>query len=349
MIAMTGEEKAGLLLLSLDPEVAKAILARLEAPARERLAAHMERLGASPQRDDFLAQVLQEAERMLEAPQLRIAAPPEPAAKAPAKPETRPAADPPRPKAPAPQPPRLAAFRPDQPADEEPADTTSAGAAALNQLAPERLGLALDGESPRTIALVLNQLSVERAGTVYKQLPPEVRRDVAVQMGVAAAPAPPIVERTVQAVLAKARALPEAAGEATADARFKKMAELLRQLERSDRAEAIAALQERDPTIAAQVLGLLYVFEDILCLDGRSIQKVLGEIDSKTLAVALKGAAEDIAAKVIDNMSKRAREGLTEEMEFLGTVPRSQIKTAQQAITDVIQKLDQAGEIVMLR
>jgi flagellar motor switch protein FliG len=333
MIAMTGEEKAGLLLLSLDPEVAQTILAKLEPPARARLTTHMERLAASPQRDEFLAAVMQEAERLLEAPQLQLAAPREPA--------------PPLPSPPAP---RLAAFRPEPPAEEEPPqDEPDEGTEALNQLAPARLGLALDGESPRTIALVLNQLSVERAGTVYKQLPPDVRRDVAVQMGTSAVPAAAIVERTIQAVLAKARALPEAAAEATADARFKKMAELLRQLERPDRTEAIAALQERDPGVATQVLSLLYVFEDVLCLDGRSVQKVLGEIDSKTLATALSGATEDIKAKVIDNMSKRAREGLTEEMEFLGTVPRSQVQAAQQALVDVIQRLDQAGEIVMLR
>jgi flagellar motor switch protein FliG len=86
-----------------------------------------------------------------------------------------------------------------------------------------------------------------------------------------------------------------------------------------------------------------------LVLDGRSMQKVLAEIDSKTLALALKGATDEIRQKVMENMSKRAREGLLEELEFLSNVPADQINVAKKAVVDIIQKLDQAGDIVMLR
>ena len=143
--------------------------------------------------------------------------------------------------------------------------------------------------------------------------------------------------------------MPEVVAEQTSDARFQKMAELLWTLECTERTEALAALQEHDAAAANQVRELLYQFADLLRLDARSIQKVLGQMDGKVLAVALKGAGDDIKQIVMDNMSKRAREGLLEEMEFLNNLQPDQIQQAQKTVVGVIQQLDQAGEIVMLR
>ena len=92
---------------------------------------------------------------------------------------------------------------------------------------------------------------------------------------------------------------------------------------------------------------LLYQFEDLLLIEDRSIQKLLAEIDSKTLGLALKDAPQEISEKVMGNLSKRARESLTEEISFLGLVPSAELQRAQKAVVEVIQRLDQAGELVM--
>src|SRR5205823_6618978 len=131
--------------------------------------------------------------------------------------------------------------------------------------------------------------------------------------------------------------------------RFKRMAEMLRRLDKPDRLEVLAALEQSDAQTAAQVREFLYGFEDLLLIEDRSTQKLLGEIDSKSLASALKGAPDAIKDKVLNNLSKRARETLNEEMELLGTLPPTAIQQAQKAVVDVIQRLDQAGELTMLQ
>ena len=106
-------------------------------------------------------------------------------------------------------------------------------------------------------------------------------------------------------------------------------------------------MQEQEPEAATKVKDLLYQFEDLLRIVDRSMQKLLSEIDSKTLSVALKGASEDILTKVLNNLSKRAREGIQEEIELLGNVQASQVRQAQKTVVDVILRLDQAGELQM--
>jgi flagellar motor switch protein FliG len=122
---------------------------------------------------------------------------------------------------------------------------------------------------------------------------------------------------------------------------------MLRLLDKPERMDILATLEQRDPETAAQVKDCLYQFEDLLLIADRSMQKLLSEIDSKSLAVALKGAPEEILAKVLNNLSKRARETLTEELEYLGAVPPGEIQQAQKVIVALIQRLDQAGELVM--
>ena len=352
MQAMTGEEKAGLLLLSLDSKIADAVLAQLGPGAKARLAGAMQRLKASPQRTDFAEQILEEMEQVLQKPALRVAGSSESDSAATTTalrayvPDAMTAGQPPGHQiATRPAPIRLANAGDSTGETKQEADPL----AALNQVASERLMRVLDGENPRTIALVLNYLTGDKAGELYKQLQAGIRREVSVHMATCVMPGPEVVHRVVAAILAKEQSLPEVVGDSKGDARFKKMAELLWKLERTERTEALAALQDRNPDAASQVRELLYQFTDLLRLDSRSIQKVLGQMDGKMLAVALKGADEDVKQIVLDNMSKRAKDGLLEEIDFLGAIPANQIQQAQKSVVEVIQHLDQAGELVMLR
>lgn len=218
---------------------------------------------------------------------------------------------------------------------------------ALATLPVDVLNAVLQGEQVHTLALVLNCLSGERAGEVLKQLTPEVRREVSVRVGRMGAGNPQLVARVVQALIHKARALGGSPAEPSAAAKYEKMAQMLRVLEKTERGEVIAALEEKDPETAARVKELLYHFDDLLRIHDRGMQKLLSEIDSKSLAVALKGASDEIRDKVMNNLSKRARETLAEEMDLLGTVLTSHVTQAQKAVVEVIQRLDQAGELVM--
>lgn len=221
--------------------------------------------------------------------------------------------------------------------------------AELRHIDSDRLAAALKGEHPCGVATVLSCLDAGKACEALKRLPPEVRRDVFPRLGQAASGANDVTLRIVRAIVAKSRAAVEEPGQSSGEDRAKMMADMLKSMERADRMDLIKVLEEQDSTLAAAVREKLYVFEDLLVIEGRSMQKLLTEIDSKTLAVALKDAPENIAEKVMSNLSKRARETLTEEISFLGAIPAAQVQQAQKAVVDVIQRMDQVGELVMTR
>jgi flagellar motor switch protein FliG len=347
---MTGQEKAALLLLRLPPGEADGVLARLDPERGERLRAHMQHFRHSPPPPEVVDQVLNDLDQILRE-QMSPAAEPPPAggAAAPAG-EAAPEAAEPAP--PAAKPAGAGDVLPDEAAiDSDPlAALRAMTGAAPGQVAAneDRLALALSDEHPRTVALVLAQMEPDRAGEVLKRLHPEMRREVSLQFGKEVTVNAALVNRIVRIVLAKCRQLAEAPP-AAASNRFKRMAEMLRRLDKPDRMEILAALEQSDAQAAAQVKEFLYCFEDLLLIEDRSMQKLLAEIDSKSLASALKNAPDAIKDKVRNNLSKRARDTLNEEMELLGALPGTTIQQAQKAVVDAIQRLDQAGELTMLQ
>ena len=106
-------------------------------------------------------------------------------------------------------------------------------------------------------------------------------------------------------------------------------------------------MEEEDAESAAVIKGMLYLFEDLLQISDRSLQKILSEIDSGSLATALKGVDEPIVEKVMSNLSKRARATLAEEIEFLGSVKQAEQEVAQKAVCEAIARLDQSGDLEM--
>src|SRR5262249_12815050 len=157
-------------------------------------------------------------------------------------------------------------------------------------------------------ATILSCLEPGSAFEVLKRLPPEVRKDVFPRLGQATGGTDEVSLRIVRAVVAKSQAIAAAPPKANPDAKAGMMAEILRSMERGDRMELMAALTQRDETLAAAVSERLYVFDDLTVIEGQSMQRLLAEIDSKTLAVALKDASDDIVDNVMDNLSRRARE-----------------------------------------
>ena len=123
-------------------------------------------------------------------------------------------------------------------------------------------------------------------------------------------------------------------------------------LNRSDRTterSVLGALEERDPELAAQLKKLMFVFEDLLSLDDRSVQLVLRNVDSRDLALALKGASEELREKIFRNMSQRAAEALREDIQLMGRVRRRDVEEAQGRVVDVARRLEESGQIVISR
>jgi flagellar motor switch protein FliG len=124
-------------------------------------------------------------------------------------------------------------------------------------------------------------------------------------------------------------------------------AEIMNNLDRSTERTLMERLTYESPELAEEIRKRMFVFEDILKLDDRSVQLVLREINTQDLAVALKGASEDLKEKIFNNMSKRAQQLLKDEIEFMGPVRVKDVEEAQQKIINVIRRLEEAGEIVV--
>lgn len=311
---MTGQEKAALLLHNLPPALGEAVLGRLPPDQRSLMHVELQRLQQFPAALGGFDNVVAEFDFLVE--QLQ---PPSSS--------------------------RLSAAKDFLPANLN--DITDP-VGALRQLPAERLFGMLQGEKARTIALVMNTLAADQAGEVLKRLPPPLRREVSVQLGDGVTARREVMELIARALLGKSASTGEKPAEAESKTRFKRMAEILRLLEDTERAEVLAALEEHDPEVASAIKAFLYHFEDLLRIDDRSMQKLLSEVDLKTLALALKNAPDTIKDKILRNLSQRAQEMLNEELEFLGAVPAPQIKQAQKQVVEAIQRLDQAGELVML-
>jgi flagellar motor switch protein FliG len=125
--------------------------------------------------------------------------------------------------------------------------------------------------------------------------------------------------------------------------------DILNQVDRSTEKNITEGLEKEDAELAEKVRESMFVFEDIVTLDDVSIQRVLREVDSKDLSLALKGCSEEVAECIFRNQSKRASAALKEDIEFLGPVRLMDVEKAQQGIVNIIRRLDEAGEIVMAR
>jgi flagellar motor switch protein FliG len=355
MLPATGEEKAAILLRHLGPDMVESVLARLGPTQSGRLRAQLLRLDDTPLLQELSEQTVREFGEMIRlsdrvVPPLKLA----PDTTSDAKDKSQ--IPPPRSGPKKTEPEASVRDKPEAPYSRpklaELPETPEGGdfedpIAILRRMDPAELARALEGEQARTVALVLSCLETVPAGEVLKQLPTAQRREVSLQLGDSIKGGITIVRRIVEAVLQKTRTADHPMAGPSGEGKYKRIADMLRMLEKEDRTQIVGALSERDPETAAKVKDLLYQFEDLLLIEDRSIQKLLADIDSKSLALALKGADEPVREKVCNNLSKRAREALEEEMEFLGLVPTTQILQGQKVVVDVIQRLDQAGDLVM--
>jgi len=212
---------------------------------------------------------------------------------------------------------------------------------------PQQLLNFIQNEHPQTIALILAHLTSDHAATILSALPTEVQVDVATRIAIMDRATPDIImeiekvlERRIASVFTQ---------ELTAAGGVRSVAEVLNRVDRSTEKAIMEKLEETNPELADEIKRLMFVFDDILLIDDRSIQQILREVDQKDLVLALKGAGEEVKAKILKNMSARARAMINEDMEVMGPVRLKATEEAQQKIVNIIRQLEEMGEIVIAR
>ena len=202
-------------------------------------------------------------------------------------------------------------------------------------------------EYPQTIALILAYLEPNKAAVILQNLPADIQPEVSKRLATMDRTSPDVL-REVERVLEK-KLSTLSSEDYTAAGGVDSIVEILNLVDRSSEKAIIETLEEDDPELAEEIKKRMFVFEDIVMLDDRAIQKVMREVDQQELAKALKSVDTEVQEKIFRNMSKRAASMLKEDMEFMGPIRLKDVEEAQQKIVSVIRKLEDSGEIVIAR
>ncbi|MCL5039246.1 MAG: flagellar motor switch protein FliG [Firmicutes bacterium] len=213
---------------------------------------------------------------------------------------------------------------------------------------PSQLLNFIQNEHPQTIALIISYLQPEQASVILSALPPDRQSDVARRVALMDRTSPDVI-REVEKVLERKLSSIVTQDYTTAGG-LESLVDILNRVDRGTEKKIMEALELDDPELAEEVKKRMFLFEDIVLLDNRSIQRVLREVDlSKDLPMALKVASEEVKAKVFKNMSKRAVDNLQENIDFLGPVRLRDVEEAQQKIVNIIRRLEEQGEVIIAR
>ena len=183
---------------------------------------------------------------------------------------------------------------------------------------------------------------------VLSGLPEELQRDISHRLAVMDRTSPDVVEQ-VERVLERKLSSVLQPTEMSAVGGVQSLVDILNRSDRATERLILEGLERNDPDLADEVRQRMFVFEDITTLDDKAIQLILRQVDSKDLAVALKGVRSDVRDKITRNMSQRAAANLVEEIELLGPVRLSTVEEAQGSIVRVIRALEESGQLVLTR
>jgi flagellar motor switch protein FliG len=213
---------------------------------------------------------------------------------------------------------------------------------------PDQVVAFLRNEHPQTVALVIANLpAMDLAAKVMQQLAPELQADVATRIALMGQTPPDVVKEIAAVMRGKLESVLQQ--EYTAAGGVSALAQIINSSDRATERNILEHLAEQNQELAEEVRSLLFVFEDILKLDDRSIQLVLKEADQKDLALALRGASSEVTDKILSNMSQRGAEMLREEMEYMPPQRRRVVEEAQTKIVAVVRRLEDSGALTISR
>ena len=212
---------------------------------------------------------------------------------------------------------------------------------------PSQLLNFIQDEHPQTIALILSYLPSAQAAQIISALPPEKQADVAKRIAMMDRTSPDIIQE-VEAVLEKKLAS-LVNQDYTIAGGVDSIVEILNSVDRATEKHILETLEIEEPELTDEIRKKMFVFEDILLLDDKSIQRVLREVDNSELAIAMKAANEQVQNAIFNNLSKRRAVMIKEDMEYMGPVRMKDVEEAQQKIVNIIRKLEDSGEIIVSR
>lgn len=217
----------------------------------------------------------------------------------------------------------------------------------FNEADPGQLATSFQNENPQLIALIMAYLKPEHSAQVLNFLPPEVQAQVALKIADMDTTNPEILSEIEKIVESKFSSV--VVQDFSKAGGVESLANILNRADRSTERNVIELLEVQSPDLAEEVRELMFVFEDIVNLEDRAIQRILREVDTKDLAMSLKGTKEDVKEKIYKNMSERAQAMLRDEMEYMGPVRAKEVQEIQSKIVGIIRTLEVAGEIIIAR
>jgi flagellar motor switch protein FliG len=215
----------------------------------------------------------------------------------------------------------------------------------IQEIAPNQLLQLIKDEHPQTIAIILVHLKPATASDILSMLEEELKSDVAFRIANLDKVMSGMIDeinKVFEEILSnKDQSTTQEAGGVS------RLAEILNSIDGGTAEQIIDDIEENDPDLADEIKQMMFVFEDLVLVDDKGLQKVLRSVESQELAVALKAASEEVKEKIFKNMSERAAEILKEEMEVSGAVRMKDVTDAQQKITRIVQEMERKGEVVI--
>ena len=217
----------------------------------------------------------------------------------------------------------------------------------IRRTAPSQLLTFIQDEHPQTIALILSYVPASQSAMVLSALPPDRQTDVARRIATMDRTSPDTIKDVENILETKLASLVNQ--DYTLVGGVDAVVEILNTVDRATERHIIETLEIEDPELADEIRKKMFVFEDILLLDDRSIQRVLREVENNDLAMACKNANEQVQNAIFKNLSSRLAVMIKEDMEFMGPVRMKDVEEAQQKIVNIIRRLEDSGEIVISR
>ncbi|WP_318245454.1 flagellar motor switch protein FliG [Cytobacillus stercorigallinarum] len=205
----------------------------------------------------------------------------------------------------------------------------------------------IQNEHPQTIALILSYLEPQQAGQILSELPQNTQADIARRIAVMDGTSPEIINEVEQILERKLSAT--VTQDYTQTGGVESVVEVLNGVDRSTERTILDALEIQDPDLAEEIKKRMFVFEDIVTLDNKAIQRVIRDCASEDLMLSLKVSSEEVKEIIYKNMSQRTVDTFKEEMEFLGPVRLREVEEAQSRIVAIVRRLEEAGEIIVAR
>ncbi|GGC96949.1 flagellar motor switch protein FliG [Pontibacillus salipaludis] len=205
----------------------------------------------------------------------------------------------------------------------------------------------IQNEHPQTIALILSYLDSEQSAQILSELPQEMQADIARRIAIMDSTSPEVINEVEQILERKLSAT--VTQDYTQTGGIEAVVNVLNGVDRSTERTILDSLEIQDPELAEEIKKRMFVFEDIVTLDNRAIQRVIRDADNEDLMLSLKVASEEVKEVVFKNMSSRMSETFQEEMEYMGPVRLRDVEESQTRIVSIIRRLEEVGEIVIAR